>query len=180
VPTSYPPVLGLLKEHFHAACEDGFTAPVREGDAPATSLRGEWVVSIMPFGGEHAHGSLCLVARRDAATALVPSGIVGQHMDARDMLRDVVGESSSLIAGRMKNRLLSHGVALMLGIPTTAYITNLHLGGGHESAVWVSLRSESGPVYVMLDASIAGTSSPDVSSLPTATLALREGELVFL
>ena len=178
VEPSHPPVLGLLQEHFQAACAANF-ARAEQAEEPGVLLRGEWVVSIMPFDGEQAHGSLCLVARRDAATALAPDGILEKGADVRDVLCDVVGERSNLLAARLKHRLLSHGVVLTLGVPTTAFTTNLHLGRGHDTAHRVALSSGCGPVYVMLAVAVAGAVSR-AFALSTAPGAVAEGELVLL
>ena len=93
-------------------------------------------------------------------------------------LRDVLGEFCNMLSGRMKNRLVTRGIAPLLSTPTAVFGDDLKLPvpTGGVSA-WHRFSSKAGDIYVRLDATFEAdfTLRPED---PVAEPPLNEGEMV--
>jgi CheY-specific phosphatase CheX len=116
-------------------------------------LSGEWVISVIGFGSERLRGALTLLIPRGLATALQPQGF--DSADAHDdVARDVAGEFSNMLLGRLKNELRRADIVFQLSTPTTAIGHDLELASARGSVAW--LRFSAGPfrLFVRFDATI--------------------------
>lgn len=87
-------------------------------------------VAILPFTGADVAGSLILTAPVELISALSPSG--EQDLDA---LIDWSRELANLLVGSLKNTLLSQGIRIELGIPTSVIGEAVRVGAPRESAL---------------------------------------------
>jgi CheY-specific phosphatase CheX len=115
------------------------------------SVRGELVgVSVIGFAGEKVRGALVLLAPVAAVRTW-------QHLseDApEEVVRDTIGEFSNMLLGRLKNRLLSRGVVLLLATPTSAFGRELSMSSPPaDQARWQLFEGDGGPVYARISAS---------------------------
>jgi hypothetical protein len=104
------------------------------------------------------------------ATSATPSGI--------DALQDWIGELANQLLGRLKSRLLAHGIAIQLGTPTTVSGLELRVRTctANRQATPLWLLSGDDWLVVRLDA----IASPDVqlSSIPDPSSSATEGEVL--
>jgi CheY-specific phosphatase CheX len=151
------------------------------------------LLAIIGFAGGHMRGSLVLSANRGllersrpvAAARVTPSGPGPAAEPAAppppspvDALQDWIGELANQLLGRLKSRLLAHGVAIQLGTPTTVSGLELRVrsgtGGRQATPLW--LLSGDDWLVVRLDA----IASPDaqLSTSPDPSSSAAEGEVL--
>jgi CheY-specific phosphatase CheX len=149
--------------------------PAGEQQHPAE----DGMLAIIGFAGEQLRGSLVLSANPGLLEGSCPARTVGRA-DAThlEILQDWVGELANQLLGRLKSRLLAHGVAIELGTPTTVSGLELRVrscGGAHPATpLW--LHSGDDWLVVRLDAIAA----PDthLSASPDPSTAAAEGEIL--
>ena len=183
--TSPPQIMDHLKALVTRACVDLFVShapgldPREMADTAQPILHGDWVMSIMGFGGETMRGALCLFVSRSAARVLLPPGLSEDEMggiDETDLVRDAVGEFSNMIVGRVKNQLLERGIVLVLAIPGTAVASDVCLPKSRPTAVWLELKTMADPVYVQIEAAVSADFR--LPSIAPVFAVLGEGELM--
>ena len=112
---------GLIRRHLSTAIIAVFadydvTAAPRNSRDVSGSTEDD-VVAIIGFAGEHMRGSLVLTARASSVESWrAPFGNVDKSVDVRDML----GELTNMVLGRLKGKLLAEGLPILMSTPTTA------------------------------------------------------------
>lgn len=112
--------LGVTVEHVGVADESAA--------APRQTL------AVMGFGGLQMRGSLLMSADASALTLLHPAR-AGGAAPAEDELCDWSGELANQLLGRVKNRLLAHGLVIQQSTPTTLSGLDLRLGASTRNAL---------------------------------------------
>jgi CheY-specific phosphatase CheX len=80
--------------------------------------------TVMAFIGLAAEGlrcSLLLLSSRETVETLVPDAVRQARVPPELAIRDVLGELANMMAGRVKNGLLAHGVQAFSSTPTTVF-----------------------------------------------------------
>lgn len=137
---------------------------------------GDGVASIIGYAGDHIRGALVLLASRRFATGLQP----GSEDAGDDEIRDLFGEFSNMLLGRIKNQLLRRAVVLMLATPTTLFGKDLRLPQPNAgTSTWHSFDSPFGRMFVRFDATfdpafVLGEEEP----LPEEEAPAAEGDLM--
>ncbi len=70
-------------------------------------------IAVLGFAGEHLRGAVVLEAPETVLTRSLPCG-----EPTSEALLDWAGELANQLCGRIKNRLLTHGVVIQLATPT--------------------------------------------------------------
>jgi len=96
---------------------------VRSSDAPLPSDH-EIVVATISFSAATVTGSISLLSPRSVARRLQPPDLA-LPADVAD--KEVIGELANMLAGRLKNHLLSRGVAATIATPTTGIARSMRL-----------------------------------------------------
>jgi hypothetical protein len=134
------------------------------------------VVATLTFSASSVRGVMTLMSPRDFV------GQLQTEVQARDTaLRDVLGEIANLLGGRLKRHLLSRGVAIRIGTPSTGIAENIRIrpdenpfGDCH------ALEFTRGRVFMRLDVTIDPTLVVTASVPPEAHSVCDEGGLFFL
>lgn len=136
------------------------------------------VISVIGFAATGMRGSLLLLTPRATIPGLIPSELraLGPLHDRE--LRDLLGEFTNMLAGRVKNQLLAHGVEPMVSTPTTILGHALQVPPSDGvGCTWYHFRHETSLLHVRLDATFE-----DAFELAPADAALapevREGEML--
>lgn len=140
------------------------------------SLAGQSVLAMIGYGGEHIKGGLLLQASRKVADGLQPEDFREPNpTDA--ILRDVVGELSNQLLGRMKNKLMQRGVTIIVATPMTALGNELSIdASGPSTSAWHAVMLSVGPVLLRFDA----TMGPGFRLAPPAPPPeMNEGDMMF-
>jgi CheY-specific phosphatase CheX len=145
--------------------------PTGESKHPAQ----EGMLAIIGFGGtgEALRGSLVVGANRGLLRRSCPVADEGSD----DRLQDWLGELANQLLGRLKSRLLAHGIVIQLGTPTTVSGLELRVrcsGDRQATPLWLLAGND---WFVMRLDAIAAPGvelcvSPDPSSAAT------EGEVL--
>lgn len=143
--------------------------------APVEIGAGDGVASIIGYAGSHVRGALVLLASRSFA-----AGVQGAESASDDEIRDLQGEFSNMLLGRIKNQLLRRAVVLMLATPTTLFGKDLRIptpSGG--TSTWHAFESPKGRVFVRFDATFdPGFVLADEEPLPEEEAPAAEGDLM--
>lgn len=137
---------------------------------------GDGVASIIGYAGDHIRGALVLLSSRAFAVGLQP----GSEQASDDEIRDLFGEFSNMLLGRIKNQLLRRSVVLMLATPTTLFGKDLRLPQPKAgTSTWHAFDSPHGRMFVRFDATfdpafILGEEEP----LPEEEAPAAEGDLM--
>lgn len=157
--------------------ENGLETAFSDGEAEGPFAGGS-IVAVLGYAGAAMKGSLVMQTSWDVARALTPEELGDGQTE--DTLRDLMGELSNQLLGRLKNRLLPAGVVLSLATPTTACGSEVRLGGstsGHTR--WTGLVSDHGPILVRFDATFAPDFAlGDLDAAPEEA-PMTEGDLMF-
>jgi len=151
---------------------------IEPGESAEVDPAGPSVMSIIGFAGEGMRGSLLLLSPRDTVLALVPAPLRRSGPPLELVLRDLLGEFANMLAGRMKNRLLAHGVDLLVSTPTTVLGEELVVPPPASGAsAWLRFTGSGALLLVRLEA----TFDPDFTLAPAdeakAPL-VKEGEMI--
>jgi CheY-specific phosphatase CheX len=149
--------------------------PAGEDKHPAE----DGMLAIIGFAGEKLRGSLVLSANPGLLEGSCPARTVGRT-DAThgEILQDWIGELANQLLGRLKSRLLAHGVAIQLGTPTTVSGLELRVRscGGERPATPLWLHAGGDWLVVRLDAVAAPETK--LSTSPDPSSAAAEGEIL--
>ncbi len=141
------------------------TQPRNRGDLP---VPGELAVcGVMGFGGKLLRGSLVLIATREPLQRTNPDGLGSD--------RDWACELANQLMGRIKNRLLSLGVEILLATPAGLSGVNLSPSTAERSAPQI-FSAANGYICVWLDCEHAPGFELGREPLPNAEVAVPEGE----
>lgn len=152
--TAFAEAFVAVQEHVVRASHELFEAydtPLSHlEDGTAAELGpGDGVASIIGYAGSHIRGALVLLSSRAFAANLQPGADAASDAE----IRDLFGEFSNMLLGRIKNQLLRRSVVLMLATPTTLFGQALRLPtpiGG--TSTWHAFDSPHGRVFVRFDA----------------------------
>lgn len=123
--------------------------------------------STIGFVGDSARGTLAIAPDRSVATESHPTGEFSP-----EALGDWVAETANQVFGRLKNRLLAHGVELLCDTPILV-AGQARLGGIRRPAYRLSFEGPSGNLNIWLDIQV-----DDDIQLSTDATAVPEGALV--
>jgi hypothetical protein len=152
-------------------CRDLFSAysldvsPRDRSDFPATEELA--VCGVMGFGGKSMRGALVLATTREPLERTNPGGLGSQ--------RDWVCELANQLMGRVKNRLLSLGVEILLATPAGLSGDNLSLTPTKLRAPQV-FAADKGFVCVWIDCEYADGFELPATPSPDIEAAVAEGE----
>jgi hypothetical protein len=154
----------------------GVPATYVVGDDVA-SVPGAAVMAVVGYASPTVRGAVLLLAPRALVETLVPQEL-RNRTSAEEALRDVLGEFANMLAGRVKNQLVAHGVAPMLVPPTAVFGDELELPAPVSGlSAWHRFVTRHGDLFIRFDASFdAGFSlaPADANMAP----AVHEGEMV--
>ncbi len=95
------------------------------------------------------------------------------------MLRDVLGEFSNMLIGRVKNQLVTRNVAPLVATPTTIFGDDLTLPAPTSGmSAWHKFASPVGDLFVRLDATFEKEFALDPID-GNAAVPLTEGDMTF-
>jgi hypothetical protein len=141
------------------------TQPRASGDFPVTDEL--CVCGVMGFGGKLMRGALVLAATSEPLERTNPEGFGSQ--------RDWVCELANQLMGRMKNRLLTAGVEILLATPAGLSGVNLSPNQSKLRAPQV-FGAANGFVCVWIDCESADGFELRTSPAASGEAALPEGE----
>ena len=131
----------------------GHPVDLVEGTVPESP--GPSVMSIIGLAATGLRGSLLLLGAREAVAGLVPPELFAKAPPEL-VLRDVLGEYANMLAGRVKNQLLSHGLAPLLSTPTTVLAEDLVVPASRSGmSAWHRFRGPGAELFVRLDVTFA-------------------------
>ena len=132
----------------------GYGLPVKHtmGGA-AVNIEGPAVMAVIGYAALTVRGSLLLLTSRAVVATLQPAELRDEP-PTEALLRDVLGEFCNMLIGRMKNRLVSRGIAPLLSTPITIFGDDLKLPVPTSGvSAWLRFSSPAGDIHVRLDAS---------------------------
>jgi len=132
---------------------EGYGLPVEHvTGAPSAELEGPVVMAVIGYAATTIRGALLLLTSRAVVAALQPAELRDEP-PTEALLRDVLGEFCNMLIGRLKNRLVSRGVAPLLATPTTIFGEHLKLPQPTSGiSAWQRFVSPAGDIHVRLDA----------------------------
>jgi hypothetical protein len=173
----------LLRKHLLGCARDIFAAySVAFGDelpeGELTESREDKLAAVIGFTGESMRGALAFVASEQLLRLLYP---IPSRQPSEAETADWAGEFVNQLLGRLRNRLLPHGVEIHVSMPKVMAASALRLTGTATAQAF-NLRFHAGPdrshVELWFDALIAP--GVDLTSIvPAAPEATKEGEHLF-
>jgi hypothetical protein len=150
---STPPAISVMANHLAEVTVELFatyglsvrasTSPARTSTAPGEPSG----VAMIGYVGERVRGALVMIASETA---------VARWMEAAGAsegdLGDALGEFSNMLLGRLKGRLLSAGLPILLATPTTILGNGLRLSIPPPQSTWQSFDGPGWTVVTRLDA----------------------------
>jgi CheY-specific phosphatase CheX len=154
-----------------------FGMPVEYSAVGSLDIRGPAVMAVIGYAAGNMRGALLIVTSRDVVCALQPEEVRATFKSSEESLRDVLGEFSNMLAGRVKNQLISRRIAPLLTTPTTVFGDDLQLPVPMSGmSAWHNFSGPRGNIFVRFDATFekdfALATPPDLAAAPT------EGEVV--
>jgi CheY-specific phosphatase CheX len=142
----------------------------------SAEVKGASVMAITGYAGDHVRGALLILASCDVVTAIEPKELHGTGLPAEALLRDVLGEFSNMLLGRVKNQLCLRSVAPLLTQPTTVLGHDLQLPVPRSGmSAWHTFTCRAGSIFVRFDATFEPDFALDPDRKPPVVL---EGEMV--
>ncbi|MDB4945712.1 MAG: hypothetical protein JWP97_5246 [Labilithrix sp.] len=136
-------------------------------------------IATIGFAGEKIRGSVVLITSAAVICAMQPETL-RVEASAEPAARDLLGELSNMVLGRLKNNLLKHGVLVLLATPTTtASGRDLVVSAGDGAPRWHALTCGAGTIFLRVAAEFAADVVLDPGS-SKAEAPMDEGELTFL
>ncbi len=177
---------GLLVESATALMEAFGTAVRYDPAGEAKHPPEDGMLAIVGFGGRSMRGNLVVSANRALLDRSFPAPNAGgasapcrqEAARSTEQLQDWLGELANQLLGRLKSRLLAHGIAIQLGTPTTVSGLDLRVrtGLGDRQATPLWLLSGSDWLVVRLDAIASQAAALRVSADPSNSAA--EGDVL--
>jgi CheY-specific phosphatase CheX len=151
---------------------EGYGLPVEHAlGAVSVNVEGPSVMAVIGYAATTVRGSLLLLTSRAVVAALQPVELRNEP-PTEALLRDVLGEFCNMLIGRMKNRLVSRGIAPLLSTPITIFGDDLKLPVPTSGVSgWQSFSSPAGDIHLRLDATFAAdftlaAEDPSAAPLP--------------
>jgi CheY-specific phosphatase CheX len=118
----------------------------------AAEVHGSAVMAIIGYAAESVRGMLLILTSHAVVDALTPKEVHGSGAMA-DVSRDVLGEFSNMLLGRVKNQLVLRDVAPLLTTPTTVFGDDLQLPAPISGmSAWHTFTGAAGSLFVRFDA----------------------------
>jgi CheY-specific phosphatase CheX len=155
VVNSHAEAFALMEEHLSSVTIElfdayGFEVARLGGKERIPEERGRCVCSIIGYAADAVRGALVLLATPPAVTAWRQSA--GASTDGTSDLCDTIGEFSNMLLGRLKSRLLTEGLPILLATPTTAIGLNVELSPSAAISSWMVFGSASWEMVVRFHA----------------------------
>lgn len=113
------------------------------------------VAGAIGFGGDGIKGSLVLASTFPVVRATVPAQVSPAREPDQAVLADWIGELSNQLLGRVKNRLLLHGVALVMSTPVSLIGERIaHSGQSAERHQQAAFAAPQGIVRTCLEVAL--------------------------
>jgi hypothetical protein len=137
------------------------------------------VMATIGFAAEGLRGALVLVSTHEVVASLQPEVLRATDAPQEIVLRDVFGEFSNMLLGRLKNKLLPRGVAALLATPTTMMGERLPVPVPYSGlSAWHRFSGGVGDIFVRLDATMDPQLILESPPMPDAGPPLAEGEML--
>jgi CheY-specific phosphatase CheX len=168
--------VATLDEIVESACLalfDSVGTPLVRADAGSHSR--DDIGASIGFTGRMVRGALVLVSTRRLVEMALPQEIRAGVTDSH--VADWMGELANQLLGRIKNKLVSHGVVLDMSTPTVMFgleIARKDRRSGLRR--YFEFRHDDQPLRVVLDAEVTDEFERCLSLKPTEA-GLPEGEL---
>jgi len=183
-PPSTSAPFAKIEEVLLGCANETFQAPDNRERREPSSLDEYVVVATIGFAGQAIRGNVTLVAPCKVVGMLQPFQLDPSETEV--IVCDVLGEMGNMLVGRLKNRLLTRGLTLFSGLPTSGLARKMRLKAGEGTAsAWHRFALDNGPLFLRLNASFdegfvladEPIRMPD-SELGAAPIA-QEGEMMF-
>jgi CheY-specific phosphatase CheX len=136
------------------------------------------VMAVIGFAADSVRGALLLLTARAVVVKLRPDELRSVRVSEDVVLRDVLGEFSNMLLGRVKTNLSTRGLWPLITTPTTIIGEGLELPAPTSGlSAWHRFSCEDGELFVRLDATL----DTDFTLLPEQTQSTapnREGAMV--
>lgn len=185
-PSDWHRINAMLVECATALLQ-AFGTPVRYDPAgEAKHPPEDGMLAVVGFAGPALRGSLVVGANRGLLELSYPmphpatkvAATAEEGTLSTDRLQDWLGELANQLLGRLKSRLLAHGIAIQLGTPTTVSGLELRVRGntGDRQATPLWLLSGDDWMVARLDA--IASPGTELRSCPDPSNAAAEGEML--
>lgn len=146
-----PPHFSAIETVLLRCASETFQAPDSREKREPTSLDEDVVVATIGFAGQCVRGNVTLVAPCKVVGMLQPIQLDSSKTEV--VVCDVLGEIGNMLVGRLKNRLLSRGLTLFSGLPTSGLARKMRLKAGEGTAsAWHRFALDNGPLFLRLNA----------------------------
>jgi len=139
---------------------------------------GPCVMSVVGFATTGVRGSLLLLSPRAVVMELVPPEVRASSTPIEHLLRDVLGEFANMLAGRLRNRLIAHGIDPLVSTPMTVLGDEIIVPAPKSGiSAWNRFVGPEIDLFVRLDATFETSftlAPPDAAQGPQ----VHEGEMV--
>src|SRR5258708_17860234 len=136
-------------------------------------IKGLAIMAIIGYAANNMRGALLIVTSRDVVCALQPEEVRASFKSSEEALRDVLGEFANMLAGRVKNQLVTRRIAPLLTTPTTVFGDDLQLPVPTSGmSAWHNFKGALGSIFVRFDATFE---TEFMLTTPPDPLPLAEG-----
>ncbi len=168
-----------IQQYLVTGTVDMFAASgisVEHESGGSAEVKGASVMAVTGYAGDHVRGALLILASSEVVSALEPQEVRASGAPLEASLRDVLGEFSNMLLGRVKNQLCLRAVAPLLTTPTTVIGNDLQLPVPRSGmSAWHTFTCHAGSIFVRFDA----TFDPDFALDPDRKAPMvLEGEMV--
>jgi CheY-specific phosphatase CheX len=169
-----------IQEYVVKGAREIFAAygmPVEYSPVGALNIKGPAVMAVIGYAAGNMRGALLIVTSRAVVCALQPEEVRATFKSSAESLRDVLGEFSNMLAGRVKNQLISRRIAPLLTTPTTVFGDDLQLPVPTSGmSAWHNFRGALGNIFVRFDATFE--TEFVLATPPDPQAPVAEGEVV--
>jgi CheY-specific phosphatase CheX len=149
---------------------------VEHASGGSAEIKGLSVMALTGYAGDNVRGALLILASCDVVSAIEPQEVRDTGVPVDVSLRDVLGEFSNMLLGRVKNQLSLRAVAPLLTTPTTVFGRDLQLPVPRSGmSAWHTFTCNAGSFFVRFDATFDPEFTLDPNRKPPTVL---EGEVV--
>jgi CheY-specific phosphatase CheX len=132
---------------------EGYGMPVTHSLGGSVDTSGPSVMAVIGYAADGMRGALVLLTARAIVDKLRPEELRAVRVPEDTVLRDVLGEFSNMLLGRLKTQLSARGVVPLVTTPTTIVGTGLELPAPKSGlSAWHRFSSQYGELFVRLDA----------------------------
>jgi CheY-specific phosphatase CheX len=145
-----------IQEYLVKATADLFERyrmPVKHSFGGTVDTSGQSVMAVIGYAAGNMRGALLLLTARSIVDKLRPEELRNVRAPDDVVLRDVLGEFSNMLLGRVKLRLSTRGVVPLVTTPTTIIGEGLQLPAPTSGvSAWHRFSCPDGELFVRLDA----------------------------